>query len=81
MTGDFEASKSEPSLRRTEEIRVIPIRGLPELHEGDDLAAHLPGPEATEIAGEHGDPRHLQVVLDEAREIVRRRGAFLVCET
>jgi coenzyme F420-0:L-glutamate ligase/coenzyme F420-1:gamma-L-glutamate ligase len=101
------------------EIRVIPVRGLPEIHQGDDHAAHLvsalaarghrlhdgdvvvvaqkavsktegrevdlakvePGPEAVEIAGEHGDPRHLQVVLDEAREIVRRRGSFLVCET
>jgi coenzyme F420-0:L-glutamate ligase/coenzyme F420-1:gamma-L-glutamate ligase len=101
------------------DVRVIGLRGLPELRAGDDLPALLlaavaragerlgdgdvvvvaqkavskvegrevalgevePGDEARAIAGPDGDPRHVQLVLSEAREVVRRRGAFLICET
>jgi coenzyme F420-0:L-glutamate ligase / coenzyme F420-1:gamma-L-glutamate ligase len=101
------------------DVRVVGLRGLPELRPGDDLPALVlaaveragerledgdvvvvaqkavskvegrevvldaiePGAEARAIAGPDGDPRHVQVVLSEAREIVRRRGAFLICET
>jgi coenzyme F420-0:L-glutamate ligase/coenzyme F420-1:gamma-L-glutamate ligase len=46
-----------------------------------DLASVVPRPEAVEIAGDDGDPRHTELVLSEAKAIVRRRGSFLVCET
>jgi len=45
------------------------------------LADVVPGPVAVEIAGEGEDPRFVELVLRESRRIVRRRGAFLVCET
>jgi coenzyme F420-0:L-glutamate ligase / coenzyme F420-1:gamma-L-glutamate ligase len=101
------------------ELRVVGIRGLPELRAGDDLPGLLlaavrgigerlydgdvlvvaqkavskvegrevalsqvePRPEAVEIAGPDGDPRHVELILREARRIVRRRGRLLVCET
>jgi coenzyme F420-0:L-glutamate ligase/coenzyme F420-1:gamma-L-glutamate ligase len=41
-----------------------------------------PGPRARELAAAHGkDPRHLQVVLDEAAAIVRERPGVLICRT
>jgi coenzyme F420-0:L-glutamate ligase/coenzyme F420-1:gamma-L-glutamate ligase len=41
-----------------------------------------PGPRALELAGEHGkDPRHVQVVLDESRELLRASHGVLVCVT
>ena len=46
------------------------------------VADVTPGPEARRIAAEHGkDPRHVQVVLEEAREIVRSGHGVLVVET
>lgn len=101
----------------TDELRVIPLRGLPELEEGDDLAGELvdaaarvggfqdddvvvvaqkavskiegrvvdlsdvePSTRARELAGE-ADPRRLEVILREAREIVRSRPPLVIAET
>ena len=97
---------------------MIPLPGIPELEEGDDLAAELavaiaragglepgdvvvvaqkavskvegrvvelvdvePTARAFELAGPDGDPRHVQVILDEAREVVRSRPPLLIAET
>lgn len=41
-----------------------------------------PGPRATELARQLGkDPRHVQVILDESREILRARRGVLICVT
>ena len=101
----------------TGEIRVIPLRGVPELEEGDDLGTllavaaagvgglelhdvlvvaqkavskvegrvvHLDGIEpsdrARELAGDT-DPRRLEVILREAREILRSRPPLVITET
>jgi coenzyme F420-0:L-glutamate ligase/coenzyme F420-1:gamma-L-glutamate ligase len=101
----------------TDEIRVIPLRGIPELEEGDDLGAllvaaaervggfeagdvvvvaqkavskiegrvvHLsevePSPRARELAGDD-DPRRLEVILGESREIIRVRRSLVIAET
>jgi coenzyme F420-0:L-glutamate ligase/coenzyme F420-1:gamma-L-glutamate ligase len=101
------------------DVSVTGLRGLPELHAGDDLAVLLltaaercagglrdgdvvcvaqkavskvegravelasvqPSERAREIAGDEGDPRMIELILGETARIVRRRGAFLVCET
>lgn len=97
---------------------MIPLRGVPELEEGDDLAAELavaiaavgglergdvvvvaqkavskvegrvvsldgvePTARAVELAGPDGDPRHVQVILDESAEIVRSRPPLVIAET
>jgi len=99
------------------ELRVIPLRGIPELEEGDDVGAliadaaaraggldrndvvvvaqkavskvegrvvHLAGVEpserALELAGE-SDPRRVEVILREARELVRTRPPLVIAET
>jgi coenzyme F420-0:L-glutamate ligase / coenzyme F420-1:gamma-L-glutamate ligase len=99
------------------ELRVIPLRGIPELEEGDDLGALLveagaraggfepddvlvvaqkavskvegrvvelagiePSARARELAGET-DARRLEVILREAREIVRSRAPLVIAET
>jgi coenzyme F420-0:L-glutamate ligase / coenzyme F420-1:gamma-L-glutamate ligase len=100
----------------TGELRVIPLRGIPELDDGDDLAGllvdaareagieagdvlvvaqkavskiegrvvHLEGVEpserARELAGD-GDPRRLEVILGETREVVRARPPLVIAET
>lgn len=47
-----------------------------------DLGAVTPGAQARRLAAEHGkDPRHVQVVLDEAAAIVRQRPGVLICRT
>jgi coenzyme F420-0:L-glutamate ligase/coenzyme F420-1:gamma-L-glutamate ligase len=49
------------------------IRSLSQIH---------PTERAIELAGEHGkDPRHVQVVLDESRELLRAAHGVLVCVT
>jgi coenzyme F420-0:L-glutamate ligase/coenzyme F420-1:gamma-L-glutamate ligase len=100
------------------EIRVIPLTGLPELEEGDDLAAHLagaakrsggleegdivvvaqkavskvegrvvrleevePSRNAVDLAGEEGDPRHLEVILRESAEVIRSRPPLVIAQT
>jgi coenzyme F420-0:L-glutamate ligase / coenzyme F420-1:gamma-L-glutamate ligase len=45
------------------------------------LASVQPSARAIEIAGDEGDPRMIELILGESVRIVRRRGAFLVCET
>lgn len=99
-------------------LTVVPLRGLPELGAGDDLAALLaaaagregglrdadvvvvaqkavskvegrvvrladvePSPRAVELAGEEGDPRHVQVILDESVRVVRSRPPLVIAET
>jgi len=100
----------------TGELRVIPLRGIPELEEGDDLGAllvdasrevgiqdddvlvvaqkavskvegrvvHLgevePSERATELAAD-SDPRRLEVILGETREVVRARPPLVIAET
>ena len=100
------------------DVRVIPLRGLPELEQGDDLAELVataceragglePGDvvvvaqkavskvegrvvrltdvtaseRAVELAGGEVDPRHVQVILDETREVVRSRPPLVIAET
>jgi coenzyme F420-0:L-glutamate ligase/coenzyme F420-1:gamma-L-glutamate ligase len=93
---------------------VTPVEGLPELHEGDDLAALVadridladgdvavvaqkavskvegrvvalagvePSERARELAGDEADPRRIQVILDEAVELVRVRPPLLITRT
>jgi coenzyme F420-0:L-glutamate ligase/coenzyme F420-1:gamma-L-glutamate ligase len=99
-------------------VSVIPLEGLPELGESDDLAVLLhaaaeragglepadvvvvaqkavskvegrivrladvePSDRARELAGEGGDPRHLEVIVRESREIVRSRPPLVIAET
>jgi coenzyme F420-0:L-glutamate ligase / coenzyme F420-1:gamma-L-glutamate ligase len=99
------------------ELRVIPLRGLPELEDGDDLGTLLveaatragglehedilvvaqkavskvegrviqletiePSERARELAGDV-DPRRLEVILREAREVLRVRPPLVIAET
>jgi coenzyme F420-0:L-glutamate ligase / coenzyme F420-1:gamma-L-glutamate ligase len=99
------------------ELRVIPLLGLPELEEGDDLGTLLveaaartgglehedvlvvaqkavskvegrvvqletiePSERARELAGDV-DPRRLEVILREAREVLRVRPPLVIAET
>jgi coenzyme F420-0:L-glutamate ligase / coenzyme F420-1:gamma-L-glutamate ligase len=99
------------------ELRVIPLRGLPELEDGDDLGTLLveaaaragglehedvlvvaqkavskvegrivqletiePSERARELAGDT-DPRRLEVILREAREVLRVRPPLVIAET
>jgi coenzyme F420-0:L-glutamate ligase / coenzyme F420-1:gamma-L-glutamate ligase len=95
------------------DLTIAPLRGLPELREGDDLArlvverAELqdrdilvvaqkaiskiegrivrlddvePSARARALAGD-GDPRRTEVILREAKRIVRTRGSLLITET
>jgi coenzyme F420-0:L-glutamate ligase/coenzyme F420-1:gamma-L-glutamate ligase len=45
------------------------------------LASVEPSPRAREIAADEADPRMIELILRESARIVRRRGAFLICET
>jgi coenzyme F420-0:L-glutamate ligase/coenzyme F420-1:gamma-L-glutamate ligase len=99
-------------------LTIVPLRGLPELREGDDLGALLaaaaeregglrdadvvvvaqkavskvegrvvrladvePSARAIELAGPDGDPRHIQVILDESVRVVRSRPPLVIAET
>jgi coenzyme F420-0:L-glutamate ligase/coenzyme F420-1:gamma-L-glutamate ligase len=99
-------------------VSVLPLEAIPELREGDELAAHLaaaadrigglrngdvlvvaqkavskvegrvvrldevePSARAHELAGAEGDPRHVEVVLRETREVVRTRPPLVIAET
>ena len=95
------------------DLTISPLRGLPELREGDDLArlvverAELqdrdilvvaqkaiskvegrivrlddvePSARARTLAGD-GDPRRIEVILREAKRVVRTRGSLLITET
>ena len=100
------------------EVRVVPLVGIPELVEGDDLAAAVaeaagragglqdgdvvvvaqkavskvegrvvaldgvePSARARELAGDEGDPRHVEWILRESREVVRSRPPLVIAET
>lgn len=102
----------------TDVISVIPLQGLPELEESDDLGLLIhgasekigglehgdvivvaqkavskvegrvvrlseiePSPRAVELAGPEGDPRQLEVILRESREVVRSRPPLVIAET
>ena len=93
---------------------VIPVKGIPELHEDDDLAELIverveledgdvvvvaqkaiskvegrvvrldaiePSERAREIAGDEGDARRVEAILQEARAVVRVRAPLVICET
>ncbi len=93
---------------------VTPVEGLPELREGDDLAALVaeradlahgdvvvvaqkavskiegrvvelagiePSEQARELAAGEADPRRIQVILDEAVELVRVRPPLIIART
>ena len=96
-------------------MTIFPLRGIPELREGDDLATLIlelaeledgdvvvvaqkaiskiegrivrldgvePSPRAIEIAGEEGDAaRRIEVILREAKSVVRVRPPLVICET
>ena len=99
------------------ELRVVPLRGIPELDDGDDLGALLadaaarvggleqgdvlvvaqkavskvegrvvelagiePSDRARELAGDT-DPRRFEVILQEAREILRVRPPLVIAQT
>ena len=99
-------------------VLVIPLTGMPELEEGDDLGAALaeaaqaaggleagdvvvvaqkvvskvegrivrladvePSQQAIELAGADADPRQLEVILAESREVVRSRPPLVIAET
>jgi len=95
------------------DLMIAPVRGLPELRAGDDLAQLIvdradlelgdvlvvaqkaiskiegrivrlddiePSTRALKLAGE-GDPRRIEVILGEARRILRTRGSLVIAET
>ena len=101
----------------SDEVRVLPLRGIPELGEGDDLGAHVvqaaavlgglaaldvvviaqkavskvegrvvhlgdivASDRARELAADR-DPRRIEVILREAREVVRARPPLVITET
>jgi coenzyme F420-0:L-glutamate ligase/coenzyme F420-1:gamma-L-glutamate ligase len=109
--------ENNPTLVLVKDVRpgftVRPVEGLPELREGDDLAALIaerteladgdvvvvaqkavskvegrvvaldgvePSEQAREIAGDE-DPRRIQVILDEAVELVRVRPPLIIART
>jgi coenzyme F420-0:L-glutamate ligase / coenzyme F420-1:gamma-L-glutamate ligase len=110
--------KENPALILVKDVEpgfsVTPVEGLPELREGDDLAALIaeradlqygdvvavaqkavskvegrvatldgvePSERARELAGDEADPRRIQVILDEAAELVRVRPPLLIART
>jgi coenzyme F420-0:L-glutamate ligase/coenzyme F420-1:gamma-L-glutamate ligase len=95
-------------------IELRPVRGLPEIREGDDLAALVaertelsdgdvvvvaqkavskaegrivriddlePSEKARELAGDERDPREIEAVLREAKQIIRERGPLVIAQT
>jgi coenzyme F420-0:L-glutamate ligase/coenzyme F420-1:gamma-L-glutamate ligase len=95
-------------------IEIIPVRGLPEIRQDDDLAALLlehtevqdgdvvvvaqkvvskmegrvvriddfePSEKARQLAGDERDPREVEVILREAKQIIRERGPLVIAQT
>ncbi|MBA3842374.1 MAG: coenzyme F420-0:L-glutamate ligase [Actinobacteria bacterium] len=95
-------------------IQIIPVHGLPEIREGDDLAAltveltalvdrdvvviaqkavskaegrvvriddYEASTTAIELAGDERDPREVEVILREAKQIIRERGPLVIAQT
>jgi coenzyme F420-0:L-glutamate ligase / coenzyme F420-1:gamma-L-glutamate ligase len=110
--------EENPALILVKDVRpgfsVTPVEGLPEVQEGDDLAALIaerteladgdvvvvaqkavskiegrvvelagvePSAHARELAGDEADPRRIQVILDEAVELVRVRPPLIIART
>jgi coenzyme F420-0:L-glutamate ligase / coenzyme F420-1:gamma-L-glutamate ligase len=110
--------EENPTLVLVKDVRpgftVTPVEGLPELREGDDLAALVAertaladgdvvvvaqkavskiegrvvrladvraSDQARELAGGEADPRRIQVILDEATELVRVRPPLIIART
>ena len=110
--------EENPTLVLVKDVRpgftVSPVEGLPELREGDDLAALIaeravladgdvvvvaqkavskiegqvvaladvePSEQARELAGHEADARRIQVILDEAVELVRVRPPLIIART
>ncbi|MGI8974417.1 MAG: coenzyme F420-0:L-glutamate ligase [Gaiella sp.] len=46
-----------------------------------ELATVEPSARALELAGREGDPRHMEVILRESREVVRSRPPLVIAET
>ncbi len=46
-----------------------------------ELATVEPSARALELAGREGDPRHIEVILRESREVVRSRPPLVIAET
>ncbi|MDQ2960728.1 MAG: coenzyme F420-0:L-glutamate ligase [Candidatus Dormibacteraeota bacterium] len=46
-----------------------------------ELAGVEPSPQALELAGDHSDPRVVEVILRESVRVVRHRGPLLITET
>jgi coenzyme F420-0:L-glutamate ligase / coenzyme F420-1:gamma-L-glutamate ligase len=96
------------------ELRIVPLEGLPEIREGDDLGALIaeavtlededvvvvaqkivskaegrvvrldevePSQRARELATPEDDPRQIEVILREAKRIVRIRESLVIAET
>jgi coenzyme F420-0:L-glutamate ligase/coenzyme F420-1:gamma-L-glutamate ligase len=95
-------------------IQIIPVPGLPEIRQDDDLASMIldrvgledgdvvvvaqkavskmegrvvriddfeASEKAREIAGDERDPREVEVILREARQIIRERGPLVITQT
>jgi coenzyme F420-0:L-glutamate ligase / coenzyme F420-1:gamma-L-glutamate ligase len=95
-------------------ISILPVAGLPEIREGDDLGALVAerirlkdrdvlvlaqkavskaegrivridtieaSAKAVELAADERDPREIEVILREAKRIVRERGPLVIAET
>jgi coenzyme F420-0:L-glutamate ligase/coenzyme F420-1:gamma-L-glutamate ligase len=95
-------------------IAILPVPGLPEIRQGDDLAALIaaqieledgdvvvvaqkvvskaegrvvslagvePSERAIELSAGERDPRELEVILQEAKRIVRERAPLVIAET
>ena len=95
-------------------IQLLPVHGLPEIRQDDDLASLIAerteladgdivvvaqkavskaegrvirideleaSEKARELAGDERDPREVEAVLREARQIVRERGPLVIAET
>jgi coenzyme F420-0:L-glutamate ligase/coenzyme F420-1:gamma-L-glutamate ligase len=77
------ASAAEPHGAGDEDVLVIAHKVVSK-SEGRlrRLAEVTPGRRAATLAAEHGkDPRHIQVVLDESRHVLRAAHGVLICET
>ena len=81
--GAILAAAATPHTPRDDDVLVIAHK-IVSKSEGRlrRLAEVTPGRRAATVAAEHGkDPRHIQVVLDESRHVLRAARGVLICET
>ncbi len=77
------ARRPEPLTLRSDDVLVIAHKAISK-REGRtvSLASVRPGPRALEIAAQQSrDARHVQVVLDESRDVIRVSAGVLITET